>query len=314
MSPTFPVQKQSSLIPLLSGERNCRPSSSRSNNRRQVDGGSFGKEATVEQLPISKGIAGVSMRLEPGATRRAALARHRGRVGFRPRRPRPHHRHRSPAVSPRPTISIPATSGTSRAATATLARMPRRQAVPFHSDLRQRLFLRIRHFQHHRLAGPHASKALLGQEFRSSRSAFDGFPKEEVYFARGRSAREAAVPLQGRETAAPDPQVPHAGPGARIRHLTKADANGGSAPTRFPISKTMTGVDPRARAGRLTRTALASHCRRVAIRHRRPNQRHAVRFARPLSGRNARQGRCRRTFRKATATRSKISATTPAAF
>ena len=31
--------------------------------------GSFGKEATVEQLPISKGIAGVSMRLEPGVAR-----------------------------------------------------------------------------------------------------------------------------------------------------------------------------------------------------------------------------------------------------
>src|ERR1700681_1610934 len=32
-------------------------------------GNSFGKEATVEQLPISKGIAGVSMKLEPGARR-----------------------------------------------------------------------------------------------------------------------------------------------------------------------------------------------------------------------------------------------------
>lgn len=35
----------------------------------KVSGGSFGKEATVEQLPISKGIAGVSMRLEPGVMR-----------------------------------------------------------------------------------------------------------------------------------------------------------------------------------------------------------------------------------------------------
>ena len=35
----------------------------------KVIGGSFGKEATVKQLPISKGIAGVSMRLEPGAMR-----------------------------------------------------------------------------------------------------------------------------------------------------------------------------------------------------------------------------------------------------
>lgn len=35
----------------------------------KVLGGSFGKEATVEQLPISKGIAGVSMKLEPGVAR-----------------------------------------------------------------------------------------------------------------------------------------------------------------------------------------------------------------------------------------------------
>src|SRR6201996_8546264 len=35
----------------------------------KVIGGSYGKEATVEQLPISKGIAGVSMKLEPGAIR-----------------------------------------------------------------------------------------------------------------------------------------------------------------------------------------------------------------------------------------------------
>jgi len=38
-------------------------------SKGRVDGGSFGKEATVEQLPISKGIAGVSMRLEPGVIR-----------------------------------------------------------------------------------------------------------------------------------------------------------------------------------------------------------------------------------------------------
>src|ERR1700760_62510 len=35
----------------------------------KVVGNSSGKEATVKQLPISKGIAGVSMRLEPGAIR-----------------------------------------------------------------------------------------------------------------------------------------------------------------------------------------------------------------------------------------------------
>src|ERR1700730_13768181 len=35
----------------------------------RVMGGSYGKEATVVQLPISKAIAGVSMRMEPGVMR-----------------------------------------------------------------------------------------------------------------------------------------------------------------------------------------------------------------------------------------------------
>src|SRR3954470_3630525 len=38
-------------------------------SKGKVIGKSFGKEATVEQLPISKGIAGVSMKMEPGAMR-----------------------------------------------------------------------------------------------------------------------------------------------------------------------------------------------------------------------------------------------------
>jgi oxalate decarboxylase len=59
----------------------------------KVIGGSSGKEATVKQLPISKGIAGVSMRLEPGAIRELQAC-HRGRVGLRDRGPRPDHRDR----------------------------------------------------------------------------------------------------------------------------------------------------------------------------------------------------------------------------
>ena len=38
-------------------------------SKGKVLGNSFGKEVTVEQLPISKGIAGVSMQLEPGVMR-----------------------------------------------------------------------------------------------------------------------------------------------------------------------------------------------------------------------------------------------------
>jgi oxalate decarboxylase len=38
-------------------------------SKGKVMGNIFGKEATVEQLPISKGITGVSMQLEPGVMR-----------------------------------------------------------------------------------------------------------------------------------------------------------------------------------------------------------------------------------------------------
>jgi oxalate decarboxylase len=47
----------------------------------KVIGNSYGKEATVAQLPISKGIAGVSMRIEPGAMR----GRSSSKVAFAPR-------------------------------------------------------------------------------------------------------------------------------------------------------------------------------------------------------------------------------------
>ena len=55
------------------------------------DNGSYGKEATAAQLPISAGIAGVSMVLQPGVMRELHWHRHRRRVGVRARRARPHH-------------------------------------------------------------------------------------------------------------------------------------------------------------------------------------------------------------------------------
>jgi oxalate decarboxylase len=84
----------------------------------KVIGSSYGKEATVAQLPISKGIAGVSMRLEPGAMRELhwhATAAEWAFVLEAASAPPSS----TQAALPRPTISNPATSGTSRAATAT---------------------------------------------------------------------------------------------------------------------------------------------------------------------------------------------------
>jgi oxalate decarboxylase/phosphoglucose isomerase-like protein (cupin superfamily) len=55
--------------PLLSGKELPTFKFALEQSQGKVLGGSYGKEATVEELPISKGIAGVSMRLEPGVTR-----------------------------------------------------------------------------------------------------------------------------------------------------------------------------------------------------------------------------------------------------
>src|SRR5437588_12863562 len=55
--------------PLLAGKELPTFKFALEKSKGKVIGGSYGKEATVEQLPISKGMAGVSMKLEPGATR-----------------------------------------------------------------------------------------------------------------------------------------------------------------------------------------------------------------------------------------------------
>src|SRR5216110_2571823 len=55
--------------PLLSGKELRAFKFELEKSKGKVLGNSFGKEVTVEQLPISKGIAGVSMRLEPGVMR-----------------------------------------------------------------------------------------------------------------------------------------------------------------------------------------------------------------------------------------------------
>jgi len=55
--------------PLLSGKGLPSFKFELEKSKGKVAGNSFGKEATVEQLPISKGIAGVSMQLEAGVMR-----------------------------------------------------------------------------------------------------------------------------------------------------------------------------------------------------------------------------------------------------
>src|SRR3954463_747366 len=55
--------------PLLSGKELPTFKFALEKTKGKVIGNSYGKEATVEEFPISKGIAGVSMKIEPGAMR-----------------------------------------------------------------------------------------------------------------------------------------------------------------------------------------------------------------------------------------------------
>ena len=87
----------------------------------------------------------------------------------------------------------------------------------------------------------HTPKALLAKNFGLPESAFDGFPKKEVYFARGAVPPEkAADPLAGPkkpplthkwQLLANDPLVNNKG-----GRLWLVDS------TKFPISKTITGA------------------------------------------------------------------------
>ena len=175
----------------------------------KVIGDSFGKEATVAQLPISKGIAGVSMTLEPGAMRElhwhATAAEWafvlEGRV--RTTVIDPQGARRDQRLRARRRLVLPARPRPHAA-------MPGRRAVPLHPDLRQRLLLRVRHLQHHRLDRPRA-KAAAGEELRPAGIRVRRLPEGGSLFrARQDSAGDAERAAAGPQAAAANAQVPHA--------------------------------------------------------------------------------------------------------
>jgi oxalate decarboxylase len=205
----------------------------------KVIGNSFGKEATVTQLPISKGIAGVSMKLEPGAMRElhwhATAAEWafvlEGRV-------------RTTVIDPQ------GASETNDFEPGDVWYFPRGHGhmlqcldnKPCHFILifDNGYFSEFGTFSITDWIG-HTPKPLLAKNFGLPESAFDSFPKDEVYFARGKiPPAKPSVPLQGwkpsREShkyrlLAQKPTATFAG-GREWR----VDAS------HFPISKTVTGV------------------------------------------------------------------------
>ncbi len=205
----------------------------------KVIGSSYGKEATVAQLPISKGIAGVSMRLEPGAMRElhwhATAAEWafviEGRV-------------RTTVIDPK------GLAETNDFDPGDVWYFPRGHGhmlqclgdKPCHFILifDNGYFSEFGTFSITDWIG-HAPKPLLAKNFGLPESAFASFPKDEVYFARGAPPpAEPSVPLQGWKLP-PEThkyrmlaQPPHATyPGGREWRVDSS---------RFPIAKTITGV------------------------------------------------------------------------
>ena len=205
----------------------------------KVIGNSYGKEATVTQLPISKGIAGVSMRLEPGAMRElhwhATAAEWafvlEGRV--RTTVVDPGGLAETNDFDPGDVWYFPRGHGHMLQC---LGDKPCHFILIFDNGY----FSEFGTFSITDWVG-HASPALLAKNFGLPEAAFANFPKEEVYFARGAPPpAEPSVPLQGWKL----PPETH-----KYRLLAQpphATYRGGREwrvdSSRFPIAKTITGV------------------------------------------------------------------------
>lgn len=205
----------------------------------KVIGDSYGKEATVTQLPISKGIAGVSMRLEPGAMREL-------------------HWHATAAEwafvlegRVRTTVVDPGgLAETNDFEPGDVWYFPRGhghmlqclgdKACHFILIFDNGYFSEFGTFSITDWVG-HTPPALLAKNFGLPEAVFATFPKEEVYFARGKPPpAEPSAPLQGwklppethkyRLLAQPPHAAYRGGREWRVDSLS------------FPIAKTITGV------------------------------------------------------------------------
>jgi len=205
----------------------------------RVMGTSYGKEATVEQLPISKGIAGVSMRMEPGVMRElhwhATAAEWafvtEGRV--RTTVIDPEGCSETNDFEPGDVWYFPRGHGH---VIETLGDKPCHFILVFDNGY----FSEFGTFSITDWIG-HAPKELLAKNFALPASAFDSFPKNEVYFAKGKVPPPvAAPPLQGWKL----PPLTHKY--SLMSQKAYETFNGGREwrveSSQFPISTTMTGV------------------------------------------------------------------------
>ena len=222
--------------PLLSGKELPTFKFELEKSAGKVIGNSYGKEATVEQLPISKGLAGVSMRLEPGAMRElhwhATAAEWAFVIEGRCRTTviDPHGNSETDDFEPGDIWYFPRGHGH-------IDPMPGQATVSFHSDIRQRLFLGVWHVQHYRLDGAHARRRvwrriLACPNRRSTASRRTRFISRVVPSPQMCSNRHCKDRCARRR-----PRTNSACSRKSLIRSTRAAANGGSAPIASPSRK-----------------------------------------------------------------------------
>lgn len=208
-------------------------------SRPKVIGGSSAREVTVEEFPISKGIAGVSMGLEPGAMRELhwhATAAEWGYVNS--------GRMRTTVFGPNGTAETndfePGDVWYFPRGHGHMLECLRNEPCHFILIFDNGYFSEFGTFSISDWIG-HTPQPLLAKNFGLPASTFEKFPKDEVYFATG------AIPPDR-----PAPNVDSAPPSPLthkwqlLENDPKVDNNGGRLylvdSTRFPISETITGA------------------------------------------------------------------------
>jgi oxalate decarboxylase len=211
-------------------------------------GGSYGKEATVEQLPISKAIAGVSMRMEPGVMRELHWHATAAEWAFVTE-----GRVRTTVIDPQGSAEtsdfdlgdiwyFPRGHGH---VIETLGDQPCHFILVFDNGY----FSEFATFSISDWIG-HAPNELLAKNFGVPASTFDTFPRNEIYFAKGKIPPPvAAPPLQGWK----NPPLTHKY--SLLSQRPFETFSGGREwrvdGSQFPISTTMTGVVLEMEAGAL---------------------------------------------------------------
>src|SRR3954447_9450695 len=182
--------------PLVSGKELPTFKFALEKSKAKVIGKSTAREATVTQFPISKGIAGVSMTLEPGAMRElhwhATAAEwafvDRGRVRTTVLGPGGYNETND--FEPGDVWYFPRGHGHMLEC---LGDEPCHFVLIFDNGY----FSEFGTFSISDWVG-HSPKALLAKNFGLPTSTFDGFPRKEVYFARGeRPPGKPVTPLGG---------------------------------------------------------------------------------------------------------------------